>query len=120
VDRKFLEVNQDFSVFRELLEHGLNLISPEHRDPHRARVETFAKQLYLTQLVWTVMSAMASFRHREGWRGEGFDKLVSDESLTAAVLPRVYLLNDMKRFVKGSPHIKRDLLTSPTTEEDAA
>ncbi len=66
------------------------------------------------------MSAMASFRNREGWRGEGFDKLISDEALTAAVLPRVYLLNDMKRYVKGNPNIKRDLQTSPTTEEDAA
>ena len=120
VDRKFLEVNQDFSVFRELVEYGLNLISPEHRDTHRSRTETMAKQLYLTQLVWTVMSAMASFRHREGWRGEGFDKLIGDEALTAAVLPRVYLLNDMKRYVKGNPNIKRDLLTSPPTEEDAA
>ena len=66
------------------------------------------------------MSAMASFRHKEGWRGEGFDKLVSDEALTAAVLPRVYLLNDMKRYVKGNPNIKRDLQTTPPTEEDAA
>jgi hypothetical protein len=66
------------------------------------------------------MSAMASFRHREGWRGEGFDKLVSNEALTAAVLPRVYLLNDMKRYVKSNLSIKRDLQTSPSTEEDAA
>lgn len=120
VERNFLEVNQDFSVFRELVEHGLNLIIPEQRETHRNRAETIAKQLYLTQLVWTVMSAMASFRHKEGWRGEGFDKLVSDEALTAAVLPRVYLLNDMKRYVKGNPNIKRDLQTTPPTEEDAA
>jgi len=120
VERNFLEVNQDFSVFQELIEYGLNLIVPEKRDLHRNRAEGIAKQLYLTQLVWTVMSAMASFRHREGWRGEGFDKLVSDEALTAAVLPRVYLLNDMKRYVKGNPNIKRDLQISPTPEEDAA
>jgi len=120
VERNFLEVNQDFSVFQELIEYGLNLIIPEKRELHRNRAEGIAKQLYLTQLVWTVMSAMASFRHREGWRGEGFDKLVSDEALTAAVLPRVYLLNDMKRYVKGNPNIKRDLQISPTSEEDAA
>lgn len=119
VERKFLEVNQDFSVFQELIEHGLNLVTPERREAHRSRVEALAKQLYLTQLVWTVMSAMASFRHREGWRGEGFDRLVGDEALTAAVLPRVYLLNDMKRYVKSNPNIKRDLLNSPA-EEDAA
>lgn len=120
VERNFLEVNQDFSVFQELVEHGLNLINQDQRGIHRVRVETIAKQLYLTQLVWTVMSAMASFRHKEGWRGEGFDKLVSDEALTAAVLPRVYLLNDMKRYVKSNPNIKRDILTSPESEEDAA
>lgn len=120
VERNFLEVNQDFSVFQELIEHGLSLIQPDRRDLHRSRAETIAKQLYLTQLVWTVMSAMASFRHREGWRGEWFDKLIGDEALTAAVLPRVYLLNDMKRYIKGNPIVKRDLLTSTTTEEDAA
>jgi hypothetical protein len=120
VERKFLEVNQDFSVFQELVDHGLSLVNAERRDFHRGRVEAIAKQLYLTQLVWTVMSAMASFRHREGWAGEGFDKLVGDEALTAAVLPRVYLLNDMKRYVKGNPNMKRDLQTSPSTEEDAA
>jgi hypothetical protein len=117
VERNFLEVNQDFSVFQELLDYGLNLIVPNKRDLHRSRVETTAKQLYLTQLVWTVMSAMASFRHREGWRGEGFEKLVGDESLTASVLPRVYLLNDMKRYVKGNPNIKRDLLIAAGEEE---
>lgn len=120
VERNFLEVNQDFSVFRELVEYGLDLVVPEQREHHRVRAEAIAKQLYLTQLVWTVMSAMASFRHREGWRGEGFDKLVSDEALTASVLPRVYLLNDMKRYVKGNPNIKRDLRTAPPTEEDTA
>ena len=120
VERNFLEVNQDFNVFRELVDYGLNLVVPEQREAHRNRAETIAKQLYLTQLVWTVMSAMASFRHREGWRGEGFDKLVSDEALTAAVLPRVYLLNDMKRYVKSNPIMKRDIQTSPSPEEDAA
>jgi len=117
VERNFLEINQDFSVFQELVEYGLNLITQERRDLHRGRVEVFAKQLYLTQLVWTVMSAMASFRHREGWRGEGFEKLVGDEALTASVLPRVYLLNDMKRQVKGNPNIKKDLLASPSVED---
>lgn len=120
VERNFLEVNEDFSVFQELVEYGLSFIQPERRDPHRTRVEAFAKQLYLTQLVWSVMSAMASFRHREGWRGEGFDKLVSNEALTAAVLPRVYLLNDMKRHVRGNPNLKHDLIVSSTADEEAA
>jgi hypothetical protein len=120
VDRNFLEVNQDFSVFQELIEHGLSLISEERRPAHRDRVETIAKQLYLTQLVWTVMSAMASFRHREGWRGQGFEKLVCAEALTAAVLPRVYLLNDMKRYVKGNPNMKRDLLATTPPDDEAA
>jgi hypothetical protein len=80
----------------------------------------FAKQLYLIQLMWTVMSAMASFRHREGWRGQGFEKLVWAEALTAAVLPRVYLLNDMKRYVKGNPNMKRDLLTTIPDDDEVA
>jgi len=120
VERSFLEVNQDFSVFLELVEHGLRLIAPDRRDVHRPKVETMAKQLYLTQLVWTVMSALASFRYKEGWRGDGFDKLVGDEALTAAVLPRVYLLNDMKRFVKGNVNMKRDLSPTEGEEEIAA
>jgi hypothetical protein len=118
VERSFLEVNQDFSVFQELIDHGLRLVNPDRRDAHRAKIETVAKQLYLTQLVWTVMSAMASFRHREGWRGDGFAKLVSDEALTAAVLPRVYLLNDMKRFVRGNAAMKRDLQRLEESDEE--
>lgn len=120
VERSFLEVNQDFSVFQELIEHGLKLIAPERQDVHRPKIETMAKQLYLTQLVWTVMSALASFRYKEGWRGEGFDKLVSDEALTAAVLPRVYVLNDMRRFVKGNVNMKRDLSPAEGEEEMTA
>ena len=109
VEQNFLEVNQDFSVFQELVQHGLDLIKPDRRDNYRERVEDVAKRLYLTQLVWTVLSALASFRYKEGWREGGFEKLISSEALTAAVLPRVYLLNEMKRTIKGSPNIKRDL-----------
>ena len=65
------------------------------------------------------MSAMASFRHREGWSGEGFDKLVSHEALTAAVLPRVYLLNDMKRFVKGNVNMKKDIQNLSESESES-
>ena len=83
-------------------------------------MEDIAKRLYLSQLVWTVLSAMASFRHREGWRGDAFEKLISPEALTAAVLPRVYLLNDMKRLVKGMPNVKRDLNEVSITGEDVA
>jgi len=119
VDRNFLEINRDFSVFQELVDHGMSLIHEERRVLHRDRVETIAKQLYLTQLVWTVMSAMASFRHREGWRGQSFERLVSAEALTAAVLPRVYLLNDMKRYVKGNPNIKRDLSNALPSDDEA-
>lgn len=119
IERNFLEVNQDFSVFQELIDYGLNLINEDRRPVHRGRVEAIAKQLYLTQLVWTVMSAMASFRHRDGWRGQGFEKLVCAEALTAAVLPRVYLLNDMKRYVKGNPNLKRDLSNHPADDEVA-
>jgi hypothetical protein len=46
--------------------------------------------------------------------------LVGDEALTAAVLPRVYLLNDMKRFVKGNVNMKRDLSPAEGEEEIAA
>ncbi|MHB8303082.1 MAG: hypothetical protein ACYDC6_09640 [Acidobacteriaceae bacterium] len=120
VERNFLEINQDFSVFRELIEHGLNLIEIEQHDVYRPRIEAIGKRIYLAQLVWTVMSAIASFRHREGWRGDGFDRLISPESLTAAVLPRVYLLNDMKRQVKSIPNIKKDLRKTPNDEETAA
>jgi hypothetical protein len=117
-EQHFLEVNKDFSVFVELVNYGLALIKPERRSMHEPRIEEIAKRLYLSQLIWTVLSAMASFRHREGWRGDDFDKLISPEALTAAVLPRVYLLNDMKRLVKGMPNIKRDLAEAPSSVEE--
>jgi len=117
-EQYFLEINKDFSVFVELVNHGLELIKPERRDIYAGKVEDIAKRLYLSQLVWTVLSAMASFRHRDGWRGDEFDKLVSPEALTASVLPRVYLLNDMKRMVKGMPNIRKDLAEPSSNQED--
>jgi len=120
VDRKFLEVNQDFSVFRELVEYGLNLINPT--------IATFiATALKLSQSSFTLRSSSGPLCPR--WPLFGTVRVggardstdwISDEALTAAVLPRVYLLNDMKRYIKSNPNIKRDLMTSPTTEEDAA
>ena len=116
-ERNFLAINNDFSVFQELVDRGLDLVDPAHHATVRPKVEAIAKQLYVTQLVWTVMSAMASFRNREHWQGEAFDKLISEEALTAAVLPRVYLLNDVKRYVKGNPTLKRFLAEPATPAE---
>jgi hypothetical protein len=114
-ERNYLSINKDFSVFQELLDRGLELIAPAAWEIVRPKIEETARALYATQLVWTVMSAMASFRNRPHWQGEAFERLISEEGLTAAVLPRVYLLNDMKRYVKGNPTLKRYLC-----EPDAA
>jgi hypothetical protein len=118
-ERQFLEINEEFSVLRELVDFGLSFLNEPDRERHQQKVESIARQVYAVQLIWVVMSAMASFRNRESWRGEGFEKLVSQEALTAAVLPRVHLLNEVKRQVRGNPTMKRDLVQA-SEDADAA
>jgi hypothetical protein len=115
-ERCFLDINQDFSILAQIVQHGLDLINPERREAHRVRVEEHARKLYATQLAWTVMSAMASFKNRQEWRGEGFRKLIEPEALTAAVLPRQHILEEIRKFVKANPFIKRDLIEEGAEE----
>jgi hypothetical protein len=113
-----LRINQDFSVFREFVEYGMKLIHPKYEAAARPLIEAQARELYATQLIWTVISAFASFNNRTGWNSDEFAKLVSEEALTAAVLPRVYLLNDLQRKIKSVPTL-RHYLRDTTMEMEA-
>lgn len=119
-ERCFLDINEDFSILNQIVHRGLDLIAPDRREINRPRIEEHARKLYATQLAWTVMSAMATFKNRQEWRGEGFHKLIEPEALTAAVLPRQHLLDEMKKFVKTNPFTKRDLIDRGGEEEVVA
>jgi len=109
-ERNFLTIASDFSVFLELVEEGLSLVIPEHRGTAQEDVARVVRRLYALQLVWTVMNATASFKNRRYWSTVDFKALVSEEGLTAAVLPRTALIQDIRRRVKSMPSLGRYLI----------
>ncbi len=120
VSRQFLEVNQDFDIFRSLVDSGFVLIEPEKRELHHSRVEEIAKRLYIVHLVFAVMEAMARFRNREAWSPEDFTRLVSEEALTTAALGNPHILNEVRREVRTNVAIKRDLIRNGEQPDDFA
>ena len=62
------------------------------------------------------MSSSGGGHSKAEWRGEGFRKLIEPEALTAAILPRQHILEELQKFVKTNPFIKRDLLDASAEE----
>ncbi|HVA34542.1 MAG TPA: hypothetical protein VNG31_10365, partial [Candidatus Baltobacteraceae bacterium] len=119
-ERTVLDINEDFGILQQIVQQGLNLVREDAREQHLPKIQEHARKIYVTQLAWTVMSAMATFKNKEAWRGEGFRKLIEPEALTAAVLPRQHLLDEMRQFVRKNPFIQRDLIAARTDENTAA
>ena len=116
-ESKSLILNGDFPVYVSLLEEARSLIVEDKRAKHESRLETIVRRPYMLQVVWTLLSAM-HFRNLEGWVGAEFDKLISPESITASVLPRKHLIDEIRRNVKGNPAFKLDVV--PRAEDEAA
>lgn len=116
-ESKSLVLNADFPIYTSLIEEARSLIAEDKRSKHEARLETIVRRPYMLQVVWALLSAM-HFRSREGWVGAEFDKLISPESITAAVLPRKYIIDDIRRNVKNHPAFKLDLV--PRNGDEAA
>jgi len=116
-ESKSLVLNGQFPVYASLLDEARSLIVEEKRAKHEDRLEKIVRRPYMLQVVWTLLSAM-HFRNLEGWVGAEFDKLISPEAITASVLPRKYLIDEIRRSVKGNPAFKLDLV--PRNEEEAA
>lgn len=116
-ESKSLVLNADFPVYTSLLDEARSLIVEDKRLKHEGRLETIVRRPYMLQVVWTLLSAM-HFRNLEGWVGAEFDKLISPESITASVLPRKHLIDEIRRNVKNHPAFKLDVV--PRSEEEAA
>jgi hypothetical protein len=116
-ESKSLVLNADFPVYTSLLDEARNLVVEEKRVKHEGRLETIVRRPYMLQVVWTLLSAM-HFRNLEGWVGAEFDKLISPEAITASVLPRKHLIDEIRRNVKGNPAFKLDLV--PRNDDEAA
>jgi hypothetical protein len=116
-ESKSLVLNAEFPVYTSLLDEARSLIVEDKRGKHEGRLETIVRRPYMLQVVWTLLSAM-HFRNLEGWVGAEFDKLISPEAITASVLPRKHLIDEIRRNVKGNPAFKLDVI--PRTDDEAA
>ena len=86
--------NADFQGMTDLINHFCHLYEdvPEAESIIKDEVQAAIEQ----QLVEVVMGAL-SFRNRPKWNPDQFAAAVSQEALTAAVMPRYHILNQIKR-----------------------
>jgi len=89
-----LLINADFRVFTDMVDRWCARYS--HAPGSRATVEQVVQEWFEQAIVEAVMGAQ-SLRGSAQWTVEDFDRILSEESLTAVVLPRYHIDNNVKR-----------------------
>jgi hypothetical protein len=95
-ESNILFVNRDFNAFIDLEDHVVKLFRdrPGARNVIRAVMKRWI-EVHLSEVV----AGARSLRSREQWTREHFQTAVSEEALTAAVMPRYHLVFAIKREV---------------------
>lgn len=105
-DRNILFVNGEFNVLQGLIEETARRVDPESSsETVRSICKEHVEAIYSMQLLYTVMTARATFRLRDSWDPQSYAQLVSPESLTACVLPRIAMRAEIKRRVNADPRL---------------
>lgn len=94
IDQNVLLINADFRVFTDMIDHWarkLNL-APATREIVQEVVRSWFEQC----LVETVIGVQ-SLKDEKEWSVDEIDKALSEEALTAAVMPRYHVNNCVKR-----------------------
>lgn len=115
-------VNRDFDVLEKLIEETLSLyFAPEEsRLQASPKVRKIVELVYTAQILFAVMTYRHSFMigHGENWPEEESRKLVSPEALTAIVLARPGMREQIKRRLNASAELR--LLMMQQTEGQTA
>jgi hypothetical protein len=92
--QNLLQVNADFRVFVDMIDRWTAAYA---QVPGAAKVvESVAREWFTQQLIEAVMSAMA-LKSTGKWSMDELEKLWTEEALTAAVLPRWHIDQNIKR-----------------------
>jgi hypothetical protein len=115
-------VNRDFDVMEKLIEESVNLYFPTDESKERAlpAVRSIVELVYTAQILFAVMTYRHSFMigHGSNWPEEDSRKLVSPEALTAIVLARPGMREQIKRRINGKAELRLLMLQNP--EEQTA
>src|SRR5581483_8937703 len=99
-------VNREFNVLQSLIDEVVQRFDAENADALRPLCSEHVEAVYSMQLVYTVMTARATFRLRTTWDAKSYATLVSPESLTACVLPRISMRQEIRRRVNSDPRLR--------------
>ena len=93
-----IRANADFQGFTDIIEH----FSEQYADVPGCEsvVKSDVQEVFEQQLIEVVAGAL-SFRNRPKWTPDQFKQAVSEEALTAAVMCRYHLVNQIRRSVGG-------------------
>lgn len=115
-------VNRDFDVLEKLIDETLALYfgAEDARLQALPKVRDIVELVYTAQILFAVMTYRHSFMigHGENWPEEESRKLVSPEALTAIVLARPGMREQIKRRINASAELK--LLMMQQTEDETA
>jgi len=107
-DENLLWVNGDFTVFREIVDHL------EERYPNvlggRKAIENLVEIEFACSLVETVVS-FQSLQGAQRWSTDELREALSEEALTAAVMPRYHIVHAVDK------ELRREASVSPVSED---
>ena len=94
IDQNVLQINSDFRVFTDMIERW----SERYKDVPGARlvIKDVVHEWFEQQLRETVMGAQA-LRDAQQWTMDDFQRALSEEALTAVVMPRYHIDIAIKR-----------------------
>lgn len=89
-----IKANADFQGFKDILSH----YADEYGSVEGAEqlIKGVVEEAFEQQLVETVTGAL-SLKNRPKWNPDEFDRAISEEALTAAVMPRYFIMGYIKR-----------------------
>jgi hypothetical protein len=103
-------INRDFDVLQKLIDETLALYFPadEARAQAESAVSDVVELVYTAQILFAVMTYRHSFMigHGSNWPEEEARKLVSPEALTAIVLARPGMREQIKRRVNSKAELR--------------
>jgi hypothetical protein len=115
-------VNRDFDVLNNLIEESLNIYfqTDEARERAVPAVSKVVELVYTAQILFAVMTYRHSFMigHGSNWSEVDSEKLVSPEALTAIVLARPGMREQIKRRINSKAELK--LLMMQDTDVESA
>ncbi|MBV8367532.1 MAG: hypothetical protein JO036_01160 [Candidatus Eremiobacteraeota bacterium] len=114
-------VNRDFDVMEHLIAETLSntFSSEEVQEQAEPKVREIVELVCAAQILFTVMTYRASFMvgHGKLWTEDDAEKLVSPEALTAIVLARPGMREQIKRRVNSDQRLRRLMMRQERDEQ---